>query len=111
MSGETLTSPTPPRKYTLVRDGETVHVEHDAGTNMLVLPGTGVGMSIFSWLEQGWDIKQHSDPANGGKYVMSQAVRNHLFNGNKIAAIKQVRVETNMGLGEAKHIVDTWDGR
>ncbi|UDL15805.1 hypothetical protein QEH42_gp153 [Microbacterium phage Pumpernickel] len=112
MSGGTLTNPTPVRKYTLVREGETVHVEHDPGDNLLVLPGAGVGMSIFSWLEQGWEIKQYRDTTtSSGKYVMSQAVRNHLFNGNKISAIKQVRAETSMSLGEAKSVVDNWDGR
>jgi hypothetical protein len=42
----------------------------------------------------------------GLSYVPSHAVQDHLFGGEKIAAIKQLREETGLGLKEAKDLAE-----
>ncbi|MEN9358790.1 MAG: Ribosomal protein C-terminal domain [Verrucomicrobiota bacterium] len=45
------------------------------------------------------------------EYVPSRDVQDHLFAGEKIAAIKQLREETGLGLKESKDLVEVIDAQ
>lgn len=90
-------------QYELRRGTDTVTVEKDEAGG-LVIPGTFLSMPLDAWLESGWTVMQTRKASD----LIPKEAQEEVLKGRKILAIKIVREQTGLGLGEAKALVDKW---